>query len=556
MALTKKQDTKLDLLVEQDLYQFNNLFKVLWNLSLIHKINGNYELAWDTYKQYLTSEAYVAHDCYLDMLIRETYALLVSTCPKQAEWDEQMMSKIKFIDASSLDADKYSDVIADAYKDIISEYLDKNKADLGKELLTKALDSLTGKSLEQLYAPLQYENIGDNYQEQNQFDLAAECYEKSLSLELESAHRNDSHQIRFDMRVFVKTLKCRTNSSNFQLAIDFSKKISADYINAGMTLHEVINLYTALVDFDQENNVTVNENDRIEWYNKLGEYNSKIGDVYKSNVWYKKILHHDDANIWANIAYNYNQINDYKLAIYHYKKALECSLKIRDRDLIACICFGLASSFSRLPNKKNVAIDHYKRALLFCTATEELSTFVDPNSVHNTVIAINRQTGDNFKSAAQFYTKTIHLCLKNKLNTHKEIASAHKAFYLAYGDKQTVEFYKAVIDIYEQQIRMVEDDLHDLLTIYKYLACIYEKNGNFQLAIDLFRKWQAHSKFIRHNDIEYGLLCFKIATLYDKLDEDSTAIEHYQEGLTLLRNGSNIPDASCLPVVCNIMDQF
>jgi len=352
-----------------------------------------------------------------------------------------------------------------------------------KDVMSDAIDRLTRGP-----TAGQYMEMADVFVKQGKFDLAEDCYKKSIELKQNSyeSHVNLGN-IYCSQGKYKEALECYISSLKL-------KPYNYEIYNT------IGNIYTTMGDYQKAieayKQVIELEPDFATAYNNLGFAYYNQGEFYNAILEYRKSIALDEKFPMAynNLGNAYSALGNYELAIDEYRKAL----KLQPDMSLAHNNLGFA--YAKM-NKHDMAILSYMEAIN--VAPDFVMAYIN--------LAFSYATQGKYEASVKYYRKAIELAPNN---------------YEAYtGLAQIYELcghYDEAIEQYEEALQTGREDVK----IYENIANIYVETGKLIYAIEEYRK----ALLIEPGRAE---LYNKIAWIYKELKQYDQAILEYQKAISL-----------------------
>ncbi|MEH2282867.1 MAG: tetratricopeptide repeat protein [Nostoc sp.] len=309
-------------------------------------------------------------------------------------------------------------------------------------------------------------NLGNIAQQQRQFDVAVDYYNKALKIkedagDLYSAAR-DYHQLGM-----VGELQ-----RQFDVAVDYYNKALKIFEDAG-------DLYSAASDYHQLGMVAQEQRQfdvAVDYYNKALKIREDVGDLYSAASDY----HH-----LGRVAQEQRQFD---VAVDYYNKALKIFEDAGD-------LYSAAREYHQLgmvaeeQRQFDVAVDYYNKALKIFEDAGDL--YSAAREYHHLGIVAQEQR--QFDVAVDYYNKA----LKIKEDSGDLYSAAREYHQLGTVGELQRQFDVAV-DYYNKALKIFEDagDLYSAATVYHQLGRVAQEQRQFDVAINYYQKaWEIYDQF-------------------------------------------------------------
>ncbi|WP_335093261.1 tetratricopeptide repeat protein [Nostoc sp.] len=309
-------------------------------------------------------------------------------------------------------------------------------------------------------------NLGYIAQEQRQFDVAVDYYNKALKI-LEDA--GDLYSAASDYHQLGTVAQ---QQRQFNVAVDYYNKALKIFEDAG-------DLYNAADEYHQLGMVAQEQRqfDRaVDYYNKTLKILEDAGDLYSAAREYHQL---------GMIAEEQRQFN---VAVDYYNKALKILEDAGD-------LYSAAREYHHLgvvaeeQRQFDVAVDYYNKALKIFEDAGDL--YSAAREYHNLGIVAQQQR--QFDVAVDYYNKALKI-LEDVGDLYNAARGYHQLGIVAEEQRQ----FDVAVDYYNKALKIKEDagDLYNAAGDYHQLGRVAEEQRQFDVAINYYqRAWEIYEQF-------------------------------------------------------------
>ncbi|WP_271782625.1 CHAT domain-containing protein [Aquimarina algiphila] len=229
-------------------------------------------------------------------------------------------------------------------------------------------------------------------------------------------------------------------------------------------------------------------NDLSLCYLKMGESHLALKYTKESlAIIQKKYGLHSDkvAKFHFRLGSIYDDISDYKKAIFNFKKAIATTKKTNSSYLSQCYN-NLGNLFSKTGEYKK-SLNHFQKAIGYSKKTfhqNPINLFINYQNISLVYIELN-----DLDTAYQYITMLLSKAEKILGKDHFELVRAYNILALIYKKKK--EFAKS-LEIHNRSLRILQNVLgedHSRVALaYDFLGDVYNDQKEYKKAIDYYKK--------------------------------------------------------------------
>lgn len=384
---------------------------------------------------------------------------------------------------------------------------------------------------------LAYKSLGNLHFDNQKNDLALECYEKCLTLSPEDERSCYlTGLIYFEKKIYLKAVEYFEKAASLAQKSETYNQLGSSYFSL-YDYEQALKYFQKAIELEPNNDLyknnlnatrqSINEFSKYQSKLRLFQFNEKGNSFFRYNdfdqavYYYKKALAEDtnDATIYKNLAASYKSKNDDYSALDAYLKAL--LLDKNDAQTVNDLgcCYLRLNEVGRAVEafEKAVLLDPsdtvFKKNLDYAREQKELSP--EQIRLKKEAIVLNEKGTElfnqlKFQEAADYY--------KRSLSLDPDVAVVN------YNLSNTYYNLKLFTDIFRYVNRAIE--LEPLNTTYmQLLGNAYAKTGEFQNAVDIFRRALA----IKENALIYN----DLGTCYHSNHFYSQAVDCFSKASNL-----------------------
>jgi len=255
------------------------------------------------------------------------------------------------------------------------------------------------------------------------------------------------------------------------------------------------------------------------WVTK--NYEKSIKNFQKALIYYKELK--DQANIadsYNHLGTLYGEIGNHSKALTYFNSAYQINAKINNIYQIANDLFGTAETYNKMGNYEK-ALDYYVKA------NQKYSEVTDIYGMGITDFNIGKiyNLQKKYSAALQFYKKAFDRFTEIKslyhiANTYLEMGKANYNFSFE-EKKEKRNDLKLTIKNLNEAIRIFTDikKFDKVNEGYIELSKTYEKNGNFKMALDCYKKYVNIDQTVLTYEKENRLAQIKTEREFDLKDK-------------------------------------
>jgi tetratricopeptide (TPR) repeat protein len=404
------------------------------------------------------------------------------------EFSEETIQKITSERAEKL-IDKYKDWIKNRKETLktIKKLSDTESMvfDSFKSLSKRNISEFENRSLNEPVNAINYNEIGDDYFFQKDYNKAVEYYTKAIKLEPDNAEYYFSRGVSYyELKKHEKAI------DDYTKAIELELDNALYYNNRGVSYLELKQYEKAIEDISKAieldpNNAKYYYN-RGESYNWLNEYEKAIADNTKAIE-----LEADNALYYNGRGASYNWLNEYEKALADHTKAIELAPK-------NALFYSERGNDYDWHNEYEKAIADYLEAIKLDTTEVKyyrslVRVLCRTSDFDNALINLNKLMSLDGKSAICYNTRGYFSMKKAKHDKVKCEADVlddlNKAIELSNNDSLAGVYYRdrAEYYLYSNEPDKAYNDLQKVIAlnnldglVHFFMARYYEIKGNTQ----------------------------------------------------------------------------
>ncbi|MBL0265749.1 MAG: tetratricopeptide repeat protein [Leptospiraceae bacterium] len=329
-----------------------------------------------------------------------------------------------------------------------------------------------------------YNQIGISYESKGEYGKAMECFEKRLSIQLETLE--DRHP-----------------------------DIAITYHNIGFTYNSQ------------------------EEYDKGFDYLKKALSIQKDKL---EISHPAIADTYCNIGIAYQSKGEIDNALEYYQKALS----IRKEKLLELLpavvnTYNLIGSAYHQNGEQEKALESYKKAL---SIQKDKLGEKDPN-IAGTYINIGKVYVYNcdYDIAIDYYQKAMSILLENFGQWNPSVASTYINMGFLYSHKGE---YNTAFQNFEKalsiQLELFREQHQDIIGItYNHTGSLFHKKGEYNNALEYYNKaLNIQKKYLGENNLDVATTLCNIGLVYESKGEYDSALEYLNQALSIQKEKSDV----------------
>ncbi|CAF1474301.1 unnamed protein product [Rotaria sordida] len=431
--------------------------------------------------------------------------------------------------------------------------------DKAEQVFTMLLDQEPDDENNQAYC---YHHLGLMKDDQGQYDVAIDFYEKSLAIcekilppnHPSLATSYNSIGLVYDnmgdyskaLEFYEKALKIREealSSNHPDLAIPYGN-IGGVYNNMGDYL-KALEFYEKSYKI-KEKALSPNHPDLATSYNNIGVVYKNMGDYSKALEFFEKAHkidekalppnHPDLATSYNNIGQVYNNMGDYSKALEFYEKAL----KIRE-EALSSNHPSLATSYNSIGGVYNNMGD-YSKALEFYEKSHQICEKALPPN-HPSLATSYRNIGQlynnmgDYSKALEYFKKSHQIYEKALPPNHPSLATSYSNIGQVYNNMGD---YSKALEFYEKDLEITKKALPpnhpSLAGSHLNFAASYERMGDYAAALMALQSaFQIQQKAFQEGNPAFASTYSWLGGVYRSMKDYPKALEYFENCLTIVQ---------------------
>ncbi|MEH2272565.1 MAG: tetratricopeptide repeat protein [Nostoc sp.] len=309
-------------------------------------------------------------------------------------------------------------------------------------------------------------NLGYIAQEQRQFDVAVDYYNKALKI-FEDA--GDLYSAASDYNQLGRVAQAQRQ---FDVAVDYYNKALKIFEDAG-------DLYSAAKDYHHLGIVAQEQRQfdvAVDYYNKALKIFEDAGDLYSA------------ASDYHHLGMVAQEQRQFDVAVDYYNKALKI-FEDAENLYIAAAVYHQLGMVAQAQRQFDVAVDYYNKALKIVEDAGDLYSAASDYHQLGMVAQAQRQ----FDVAVDYYNKALKI-----FEDAGDLYSAAKDYHHLGIVAQEQRQFDVAVDYYNKALKIFEDagDLYSAAREYHHLGMVAQEQRQFNVAINYYQKaWEIYEQF-------------------------------------------------------------